>query len=60
MEQSAKDAWKRLLDEARRELPEATVRTWLEPAVPLGLEDGRRLDRAMQAALRLALRFRVT
>ena len=41
MEQSAKDAWKRLLDEARRELPEATVRTWLEPAVPLGLEDGR-------------------
>jgi chromosomal replication initiator protein len=41
MELSAKDAWKRLLDEARRELPEATVRTWLEPAVPLALEEGR-------------------
>ena len=41
MELSAKDTWKRLLEEARRELPEATVRTWLEPAVPLGLEDGR-------------------
>lgn len=41
MEQSAKEAWKRLLDEARRELPEATVRTWLEPAVPLALEEGR-------------------
>ncbi len=41
MEHAAKDAWKRLLDEARRELPESTVRTWLEPAVPLGLEDGR-------------------
>ncbi|MGH7537942.1 MAG: chromosomal replication initiator protein DnaA [Gemmatimonadales bacterium] len=41
MEHAAKDAWKRLLDEARRELPDATVRTWLEPAVPLELEDGR-------------------
>ncbi len=41
MEQSAKEAWKRLLEEARRELPEATVRTWLVPAVPLALEDGR-------------------
>jgi chromosomal replication initiator protein len=41
MELSAKDAWKRLLEEARRELPEATIRTWLEPAVPLALENGR-------------------
>jgi chromosomal replication initiator protein len=41
MELSPKDAWKRLLEEARRELPEATVRTWLEPAVPLALENGR-------------------
>ena len=41
MEQSPKEAWKRLLEEARRELPEATVRTWLEPAVPLALEEGR-------------------
>jgi chromosomal replication initiator protein len=41
MEQSTRDAWKRLLDEARRELPDATVRTWLEPAVPIALDDGR-------------------
>src|SRR5437879_7797222 len=41
MEQSTKEAWKRLLDEARRELPDATVRTWLEPAVPIALDDGR-------------------
>jgi chromosomal replication initiator protein len=41
MEQSTKEAWKRLLDEARHELPDATVRTWLEPAVPLALDDGR-------------------
>ncbi|HTR21223.1 MAG TPA: chromosomal replication initiator protein DnaA [Gemmatimonadales bacterium] len=39
MEQSAKEAWKRLLDETRRELSDATVRTWLEPAVPLVLND---------------------
>src|SRR5213593_5267562 len=39
MEQSTKEAWKRLLDEARRELPYATVRTWLEPAVPIALDD---------------------
>src|SRR5438046_5037557 len=42
MEQSTKEAWERLLDEARRELPDATVRTWLEPAVPIAL-DGDRL-----------------
>src|SRR2546426_4518821 len=41
MEQSTKEAWKRLLDEARRELPDATVRTWLEPPVPIALDDGR-------------------
>jgi chromosomal replication initiator protein len=41
MEQSTKEAWKRLLDEARRELPDATVRTWLEPAVPIALDDDR-------------------
>jgi chromosomal replication initiator protein len=41
MEQSTKEAWKRLLDEARHELPDATVRTWLEPAVPIALDDGR-------------------
>jgi chromosomal replication initiator protein len=41
MEQSAKEAWRRLLEEARRELPDATVRTWLEPAQPIALDDGR-------------------
>src|SRR2546425_129906 len=41
MEQSAKEAWKRLLEEARRELPDATVRTWLEPAEPIALDEGR-------------------
>jgi chromosomal replication initiator protein len=41
MEQSVKEAWKRLLDEARRELPEATVRTWLEPSEPISLDEGR-------------------
>src|SRR5881396_282874 len=41
MEQSVNEAWKRLLDEARRELPDATVRTWLEPAEPIALDDGR-------------------
>jgi len=39
MEQSAKEAWKRLLDETRRELSDATVRTWLEPSVPLVLDE---------------------
>src|SRR2546426_12135938 len=41
MEQSVNEAWKRLLDEARRELPEATVRTWLEPSEPIALDDDR-------------------
>jgi chromosomal replication initiator protein len=41
MEQSAKEAWKRLLDEARRELPDAAVKSWLEPAQPIALDDGR-------------------
>ena len=40
MQVSPKDAWKRILDEARRELPEQAVITWLAPAEPLSLEDG--------------------
>jgi chromosomal replication initiator protein len=39
MEQFTKEAWKRVLDEARRELPDAAVRTWLEPAVPIALDE---------------------
>ena len=41
MEQTAKEAWKRLLDEARRELPDAAVKSWLEPAQPIALHEGR-------------------
>ena len=41
MELSAKETWARLLDEARLELPEATMRTWLEPAEPVALDEGR-------------------
>jgi chromosomal replication initiator protein len=39
--ESAKEVWKRLLDEARRDLPEATVRTWLEPVQAIALDDSR-------------------
>ena len=41
MKLSAKETWARLLDEARLELPEATMRTWLEPAEPVALDEGR-------------------
>ncbi|MGH7585463.1 MAG: chromosomal replication initiator protein DnaA [Gemmatimonadales bacterium] len=41
MPQSAKDLWKRILDDARRELPDHTIRTWLEPTEPIALEEGR-------------------
>src|SRR5687768_15706152 len=32
------DLWSRLLDQARRELPEQVVRTWLEPSEALKVE----------------------
>ena len=41
MELSVNETWKRLLDEARHVLPDATVRTWLEPAEPVALTEGR-------------------
>jgi chromosomal replication initiator protein len=41
MQLAPKDAWKRILDEARRELPEQAVTTWLAPAEPLSFEDDR-------------------
>ncbi|MBI1722999.1 MAG: chromosomal replication initiator protein DnaA [Gemmatimonadetes bacterium] len=41
MEQSPKDTWKRLLDQARTRLPEPTLRTWLEPAEAVSLEGGK-------------------
>jgi len=40
MDLSPKEAWSRLLSEARREFPDASVRTWLEPARPISLTDG--------------------
>jgi chromosomal replication initiator protein len=41
MELSVKETWKRLLEEARHVLPDATVRTWLDPAEPVALSEGR-------------------
>jgi chromosomal replication initiator protein len=40
MQLSPKDLWARVLDEARGELPDHTVRTWLEPAEAIALEQG--------------------
>jgi chromosomal replication initiator protein len=40
MQLSPKDLWARVLDEARGELPDHTVRTWLEPAEAIALEAG--------------------
>src|SRR5690349_1779793 len=40
MQLSAKDAWKRILDEAHRELPDHTIRTWLEPTEAIALDEG--------------------
>ncbi|HET8648435.1 MAG TPA: chromosomal replication initiator protein DnaA [Gemmatimonadales bacterium] len=39
MQLSATEAWKRILDEAHRELPDHTIRTWLEPAEPMTLDE---------------------
>ncbi len=41
MEKSAAEVWARLVEEARLELPDATVRTWLGPAEPVAFEEGR-------------------
>lgn len=43
MELSAQQAWARLLEAARHELPEPTVRTWLEPLEPLAVREGQLL-----------------
>jgi chromosomal replication initiator protein len=40
MELSVKETWNRLLDQARGRLPEPTIRSWLEPVEPIGLENG--------------------
>jgi chromosomal replication initiator protein len=41
MELTAQQAWSRLLEAARTELPDPTVRTWLEPVEPIGLQENR-------------------
>ncbi len=41
MQLSAKEAWKRILDDAHRELPDHTIRTWLEPTEAIALDEGR-------------------
>ncbi len=38
---SAKEIWKRILDEAARQLPDKVVRAWLEPTEALALEEDR-------------------
>ncbi|MDH5804631.1 MAG: chromosomal replication initiator protein DnaA [Gemmatimonadota bacterium] len=40
LELSATEAWAQLLEQARHRLPEATLRTWLEPVEPIHIEDG--------------------
>src|SRR3954464_11383842 len=35
------ETWSRLLERARRELPDQTFRTWLAPTEPLALDGGR-------------------
>src|SRR5919206_4728423 len=39
MSLTAAEIWSRLLDRARLEIPEQTVRAWLEPAQPLEVSD---------------------
>ena len=41
MQLSAKEVWKRVLDEAYHQLPDKVVRAWLEPTEAVALEDGR-------------------
>ena len=52
MQLSPKDAWKRILDEARRQLPEQAIGTWLLPAEPLSLSN---LNEAPRLGRSLAL-----
>jgi chromosomal replication initiator protein len=40
MQLSAKEAWKRILDEAQRELPVDIIRNWLEPTEAIAFEEG--------------------
>ena len=41
MQPSPKEIWKRILEEARLELPAHAIQSWLAPAEPLGVEGSR-------------------
>ena len=41
MQPSAKEAWNRILDAARGELPDQSIQSWLAPTEPMALEGGR-------------------
>jgi chromosomal replication initiator protein len=41
MPQSAKEVWRRILDEASRQLPDKVIRAWLEPTEAMALEEDR-------------------
>jgi chromosomal replication initiator protein len=41
MQLSAKEAWNRILDAARGELPDHTIQSWLAPTEPMTLDGGR-------------------
>lgn len=41
MQLSAKEAWNRILDAARGELPDQSIQSWLAPTEPMALESGR-------------------
>ena len=40
MSLSAKDLWKRVLESAKRDLPEPMIQTWLAPNAAISFEDG--------------------
>ncbi len=40
MQLTAQEAWKRILEDARKEIPEHAIRTWLEPAEAIALDGG--------------------
>ena len=39
MQLTAKEAWKRILENAREEIPDHAIRTWLEPTEAVALDD---------------------
>src|SRR5687767_12248344 len=41
MQLTLKEAWNRILDDARREVPEKDFKAWVEPAKPVALESDR-------------------